>query len=86
VELLLTVTQNSAALLRVAANGHKAVVERLLATNLINPSYKDPNGRTPLLLAAGNGHKAIVRLLLARVGVKPDSRDHISRTPLSWAS
>lgn len=54
------------------AHGTEAVVKLLLATDGVNPDFKDNNGsqdrygQTLLLLAAGNGYGAVVKLLLAK--------------------
>jgi ankyrin repeat protein len=71
-----------------AGNGHKAVVELLLAKEGIDPDSKDTRyGGTPLSWAAGNGHDTAVRLLLSKEGVDPDSRStKYGWTPLLWAA
>jgi ankyrin repeat protein len=75
-------------------NGHKGIVKRLLATNVIDPDSvatgRIQSGRTPLSFAAQNGHDAIVKRLLITGNVDPDSRatgkGHSGRTPLSFAA
>lgn len=79
---------NRTALLMAAKNGHKAVVEILLAKGGIALDLKDNlHGRTPLSWAAGLGHEAIVELLLTRGGIDINSKDlECGWTPLSWAA
>lgn len=48
---------------RAAEYRHEAIVERLLATNKVDPDVKNYYGQTPLIVAAKSGHKAIVEQL-----------------------
>ena len=48
-----------------AQNGHKEIVQLLLAVPGININAAKDNGCTPLYIAAEKGHKEIVQLLLA---------------------
>lgn len=56
-----------------AANGHLAVVERLLAHRGVYPSVHDS---CPLRFAAANGHVAVVDRLLAHHAVNPTADDN----------
>lgn len=47
-------------------DGHRAVVERLLAHNARLLDLPEFKGRTALIAAAGDGHADLVRLLLER--------------------
>ncbi|CEO58471.1 hypothetical protein PMG11_03195 [Penicillium brasilianum] len=67
-----------------AWNGHDAVIQLLLATEGIEPDFRNPNGVTPLAFAAWNGHEAVVKLLLA-TRVEPDSKTSSGDTPLLLA-
>jgi ankyrin repeat protein len=69
-----------------AENGHKAVVQLLLAQDGIAPDSKDKWGVTPLSWAVTSGHEAVVKLLLATDGVDPGSKDAYGQTPLSRAA
>jgi ankyrin repeat protein len=48
---------------RAAKNGHKGIVELLLATGKVDINSKDLVNQTPLSLATLEGHTAVVRLL-----------------------
>ncbi|KAI9760567.1 MAG: hypothetical protein M1840_002382 [Geoglossum simile] len=63
-----------------AGEGHKAVVELLLARSGVE------YGQTSLSWAARGGHEGVVRLLLARSDVETDSKDKHNQTPLFWAA
>ncbi len=66
-----------------AANGHKDVVELLLA-NHAEVNAKDRDGRTPLHAAATFGHKDVVELLLAN-HADINARDKNGNTALDVA-
>ncbi|KAJ2988192.1 hypothetical protein NUW58_g4110 [Xylaria curta] len=68
-----------------AANGHKDVVQLLLATGGVDVNCTDSYGGTPLSYAAANGHKDVVQLLLATSGVDVNCKDSYGGTPLLWA-
>ncbi|MDF3048069.1 MAG: hypothetical protein K0R73_1187, partial [Candidatus Midichloriaceae bacterium] len=67
----------------VAANGHKEIVELLLA-NKANIEAVANNGGTPLMFAAHNGHKEIVELLLANKA-NIEAKDKEGNTSLHYA-
>jgi ankyrin repeat protein len=69
-----------------AEEGHKAVVNLLLAQEGIDEDSEDNVGRTPLSLAAEKGHEAVVEALLARDSVEAHSCDIFDQTPLLWAA
>ncbi|PCG94078.1 Hypothetical protein PENO1_080360 [Penicillium occitanis (nom. inval.)] len=69
-----------------AEEGHKAVVNLLLAQEGIDEDSEDNFGRTPLSLAAEKGHEAVVEALLARDSVEAHSCDIFDQTPLLWAA
>ena len=71
---------------RAAEEGHKAVVNLLLARNDVEVNSKDKLGQTPLSHAAKEGHEAVVQLLLTREDVDFNSKDKFGQTPLSWAA
>jgi ankyrin repeat protein len=73
-------------LLAAVADGHKAIVELLLAEDGVNPNTKDSGCWTPLSWAAELGSEEMVRLLLSKDGVDPDSIDSDERRPLSRAA
>jgi ankyrin repeat protein len=69
-----------------ALNGHKEIVELILAKDGVNPNSKDDRGWTSLVWAAIEGHKEIVEVLLAADGIDLNPVDnHFHRTPLLWA-
>lgn len=69
-----------------AENGHKGVVELLLAKTGIDINSTDIYLRTPLSYAAENGHETVVKLLLTKDKVIINSKDWHNRTPLSLAA
>jgi len=71
-------------LLRVAKEGHGAVLQQLLEKGA-ELEAKDYGDRTPLSWAAENGHEAVVRLLLEK-GAELEAKDYGDRTPLLWAA
>jgi Ankyrin repeats (3 copies) len=68
-----------------AMNGHKTLIELLLAEGGLNPDSEGCLGRTPLSRAAEMGNEVVVKLLLSKDDVDPDSVDYRVRRPLSWA-
>ncbi|MDR0646701.1 MAG: ankyrin repeat domain-containing protein, partial [Elusimicrobiota bacterium] len=68
------------ALLWVASEGHKEIVEILLKDGI-----EADNGSTALMVAARHGHKEIVKILL-KAGVDPNIKDPIGMTALSGAA
>ena len=70
---------------RAAGNGHKDVVQILLAKSDISPGSNDKNGQTPLAWAARNGHEVIAGLL-PESGVNPGTRDNNHLRPPSLIS
>ncbi|KAM3076143.1 hypothetical protein ACMFMG_006342 [Clarireedia jacksonii] len=73
-------------LLLAAKEGHKDVVQLLLATDGVDLNCKDKENLTPLSWAAWNGHKDVVQLLLATNGVDLNCRDTYDGTPLLLAA
>jgi ankyrin repeat protein len=67
-----------------AGNGHRDVVEFLLAANA-EVNSQDRYGRTPLSWAAIYGRRDVVKILLM-AKAEVDSQDKNSWTPLSWAA
>jgi cytohesin len=67
-----------------AANGHKDVVELLLASGA-DANARDSNGATPLQSAALSGHADVVGLLLAK-GAVADAKTKDGTTPLCNAA
>lgn len=70
-----------------AENGHKAIVQLLLDSDIgtVDADSSDEGGRTPLSWAANNGHEAIVKLLLKTGKVNADYMDKRGHTPL-WGA
>ncbi|KAH0499652.1 hypothetical protein TgHK011_006829 [Trichoderma gracile] len=74
-----------------ATNDHKAVVQLLLDTEMVDVNTKDCDQETPLFKSAKNNHAAVVELLLRQAGIDADCpvRDGWAidgRTPLSIAA
>ncbi|KAL7815650.1 hypothetical protein V8C26DRAFT_429458 [Trichoderma gracile] len=74
-----------------AKNGHKAVVQLLLDTEMVDVNTEDCDKRTPLFNSAKKGHGAVVELLLRQAGIPADSAGRNGwrgedRTPLSIAA
>jgi hypothetical protein len=69
-----------------AKNGHKTLMELLLAEDGLNPDSEGSLGRTALSWAAEMGNEVVVTLLLSKDNVDPDSVDYRIRRPLSWAA
>jgi ankyrin repeat protein len=67
-----------------AANGHQAVLEKLLEQGADCES-KDNEDRTPLAFAAQNGHEAVVKLLVEN-GADRESKTKDGWTPLACAA
>jgi len=91
IDLLEGDTENSAAikakvLLSAAEKGHKSVVERLIASDLVDINAKNQFRHTPLSLAAQNGHEGIVKMLLATGKVDVNSVDRFHPSPLHLAT
>jgi ankyrin repeat protein len=76
-------TSYTTALHRAAIEGHKPVVELLLAKGA-PVNERDLPLKTPLYYAVLNGHKNIVELLLTH-GADVNSKDGSGQTPLHWA-
>ena len=66
-----------------ARNGHKEIVELLIAKGA-DVDAKDEDGWTPLHWAVVNGHEETVELLLAN-GSDVNAKDNDGETPLDWA-
>ncbi len=77
-------TADEVALLEAAAKGDQPTVKMLLERG-VNPSAKDPDGRTPLTEAAFNGHTEIAKLLLQH-GADPFAKKNDGQTPLTMAA
>ncbi|KAL8366555.1 hypothetical protein RB595_010421 [Gaeumannomyces hyphopodioides] len=75
-----------APLSRAVSNGHKAVIQLLLAAGKADVNAKGKNGQTPLSWAAANGREAVVQLLLATGKADVDAKDKDGQTPLWWAA
>jgi ankyrin repeat protein len=71
-------------LMSAAQNGHKDVVELLIAKGA-DANAKDKDGWTPLMSAAQNGHKDVVELLIAQ-GADVNAKDKDGWTPLLLAA
>ncbi|KFY30276.1 hypothetical protein V494_08201 [Pseudogymnoascus sp. VKM F-4513 (FW-928)] len=65
---------------------YEAVVKLLLATDSVEPDFKDPSGRTPLSWAVEKQHEAILEMLLNTGKVDVNSKDKDGRTPLLQAA
>jgi ankyrin repeat protein len=75
------------ALMLAAKNGHKEVVEVLLATGKAEINAQSKNAQTALVLAAENGYKEVAELLLATGKVETnDARDKNGLTALTRAA
>ena len=66
-----------------AANGHKQVVELLLASGC-NADAKESTGRTPLHSAAFRGQQDVAEVLIAN-GSNVNAKTNNGKTPLDWA-
>jgi ankyrin repeat protein len=71
---------NQTPLLWAASNGHKAVVQLLLARTDVDPNHSDEFGPTPPWAAAFHGHKPVVELLLVTDGVNKNHKNFGGRT------
>lgn len=69
-----------------AAYGQETVAKLLLATERVDPIFKDPDRESAPSFAAAYGHQAVVKLLLATEGVDAHSPDCNGATPLLWAA
>jgi len=71
-----------------AENGYEDVIERLLATKVVDPDpWPDSSHQTPLWWAARKGHRGVVKRLLKEDDVFMHSEDsEFHRTPVSWAA
>ncbi|KAK1241851.1 hypothetical protein MKX07_007674 [Trichoderma sp. CBMAI-0711] len=69
-----------------AENGHKAVVQLLLDTKMVDVNRMNIYQKTPLFKSSENGHEAVVELLLRQTGISADSRGFHFRSPLSYAA
>ena len=67
-------------------NGHKEIVQLLLAVPGININSAMNHGATPLFIASQNGHKEIVLLLLAVAGINVNAATNNGATPLYIAA
>lgn len=74
-----------AVLLHAAEGGHKAIVDRILATGKADLNAKSLDGMTPLAYAASKGYADIVIQLLSTGRIEIDTEDSIGRTPLAYA-
>lgn len=68
-----------------AQNGHKAVVQLLLDTKMVDVNCKSWDDHTPLYEASENGHEAVVELLLKQAEIQADGYGSHG-TPLSIAA
>jgi hypothetical protein len=62
-------------LMKASANGHVAVVKRLLGGQHVELWEVDKQGRTALMKAAENGQDAVVRAIFGRYTLKPYPKD-----------
>lgn len=69
-----------------AENGHREVVELLLATDGVDPNDRDQEWCTPLLMAAFRGQEGVVSQLLATGKVDVNRPDTSGRTALHYAA
>jgi len=69
-----------------AAMGQVEAVEILLASERVDPNFRNNLGWTPLMTAAAQGHREIVRVLLSADRVDPHILNHKSRTALDVAT
>ncbi|KAI9654115.1 MAG: hypothetical protein M1821_006826, partial [Bathelium mastoideum] len=68
------------------ANGHWALVDRLLASNTVSLEYRTEEGWTILKSAVEKGHDALVKQLLVSNAVDLDRRTKEGWTLLTWAA
>jgi ankyrin repeat protein len=66
---------------RVAAGGHKTVVQALLETSKVDLNAKDRTGQTPLSWTSAGGYERVVQMLLATCKVDPHAKDHGEKLP-----
>ena len=71
---------------RAASEGHKEIVELLIAKGAnVNVNAKNEFGSTPLHVAAFQGHKEIAELLIPN-GADVSAKDKYEQTPLHFAA
>ncbi|KFZ03367.1 hypothetical protein V502_11004 [Pseudogymnoascus sp. VKM F-4520 (FW-2644)] len=68
-----------------ARDGHEALLESLLDSDIVDADSKNGVGRTPLSWAAANGHEAVVKLLIVK-GSNLEAGDVHGETPLLYAA
>lgn len=76
----------SPALLLASANGHKAVVEALLAHPNIDINNQNKLGWSALFAASGNGHPETLSVLLNHPGIKANQLNTEGSTPWMLAA
>ena len=69
---------------RAASEGHKEIVELLIAKGADVYAKANQFGGTPLHFAANNGHNEIVKILIAK-GAEVNAKNDLSFTPLDTA-
>ncbi|GKZ79985.1 hypothetical protein AnigIFM56816_004194 [Aspergillus niger] len=69
-----------------ARGGHKALVDKVLATGKADPNAKCSNGMTPLAYAASRGYTDIAIQLLSKESIDPNAKDRNGMTPLAYAA
>ncbi|KAI3049428.1 hypothetical protein CBS147352_5964 [Aspergillus niger] len=75
-----------AVLLYAAEGGHKAIVNRILATGKADLNAKSLYGKTALAHAASGGYTDIAIQLSSKESVDPDAEDLYGMTPLAYAA
>ncbi|GCB21873.1 ankyrin repeat domain-containing protein 50 [Aspergillus awamori] len=75
-----------AVLLYAAWGGHKALMDKVLATGKADPNAMDLDGKTVLTYSASGGYTDIAIQLLSKESVDPDAKDNDGRTPLAHAA
>ncbi|KAH6949109.1 ankyrin repeat-containing domain protein [Fusarium avenaceum] len=69
-----------------AANGHRDILEMLMADGRIDINQTSEDGNTSLHLAASVPHKDVVQALLRSDTINMNSQDYFGRTPLLAAA
>ncbi|GKZ87351.1 hypothetical protein AnigIFM59636_003769 [Aspergillus niger] len=75
-----------AVLLYAAEGGHKAIVDRILATGKADLNAKSLDGKTALAHAVSGGYTDIAIQLSSKESVDPDAEDLYGMTPLAYAA